>query len=227
MASQDHVLLGDYDLKPDSFPDLKETLKSCKEIHLQKLIDSKCFDYVNRKLLELIQKAKEPAFLLPAVIEYIDAINQEKIIDNYNFVAFEFWLNFSSGLSDQENLAIRAKIVGQKIQRDDYQCFFPIGMGKRYAGPHFVTAHGSPDLDTTIASFWGWVDAFGARVQPELWTEVIFQKVFDALVNGGVLVTYAAKGSVRRAMQHVGFTVERLPGPPGKREMLRATKQTP
>ena len=44
--------------------------------------------------------------------------------------------------------------------------------------------------------------------------------------NKGVLVTYAAKGSVRRAMQAVGFVVERLPGPPGKREMLRATKDT-
>jgi tRNA U34 5-methylaminomethyl-2-thiouridine-forming methyltransferase MnmC len=67
-------------------------------------------------------------------------------------------------------------------------------------------------------------DAFGARVQPELWTEAIFELMFEALKPKGVLVTYAAKGSVRRAMQAVGFVVERLPGPPGKREMLRATK---
>lgn len=67
-------------------------------------------------------------------------------------------------------------------------------------------------------------DAFGARVQPELWTEAIFETMFTALRPGGVLVTYAAKGSVRRAMQEVGLMVERLPGPPGKREMLRATK---
>lgn len=67
-------------------------------------------------------------------------------------------------------------------------------------------------------------DAFGARVQPKLWTATIFQKMYNALQNNGVLVTYAAKGSVRRAMQEVGFKVERLPGPPGKREMLRATK---
>jgi len=67
-------------------------------------------------------------------------------------------------------------------------------------------------------------DAFGARVQPELWTEGIFLKMFLALKSKGVLVTYAAKGSVRRAMKSVGFSVERLPGPPGKREMLRAVK---
>ncbi|GAA4306631.1 tRNA (5-methylaminomethyl-2-thiouridine)(34)-methyltransferase MnmD [Aestuariibaculum suncheonense] len=69
-------------------------------------------------------------------------------------------------------------------------------------------------------------DAFGARVQPELWTEDIFKKMYDALQYNGVLVTYAAKGSVRRAMQAVGFSVEKLPGPPGKREMLRATKKS-
>ncbi|MCA0932582.1 tRNA (5-methylaminomethyl-2-thiouridine)(34)-methyltransferase MnmD [Lutimonas saemankumensis] len=67
-------------------------------------------------------------------------------------------------------------------------------------------------------------DAFGARVQPELWTEEIFKKMYEALDANGVLVTYSAKGSVRRAMQAVGFTVERLPGPPGKREMLRGIK---
>lgn len=67
-------------------------------------------------------------------------------------------------------------------------------------------------------------DAFGARVQPELWTEEIFEKMFKALKYKGMLVTYSAKGSVRRAMIAVGFKVERLEGPPGKREMLRAIK---
>ncbi len=67
-------------------------------------------------------------------------------------------------------------------------------------------------------------DAFGPRVQPELWTLEQFSNMFKALKPGGVLVTYSAKGDVRRAMQAAGFTVERLPGPPGKREMLRASK---
>lgn len=67
-------------------------------------------------------------------------------------------------------------------------------------------------------------DAFGPRVQPELWTVELFKKMFMALKDGGILVTYSAKGSVRRNLQEVGFTVERLPGPPGKREMLRARK---
>lgn len=80
-------------------------------------------------------------------------------------------------------------------------------------------------IDDTNAFNLIYFDAFGARVQPELWTEAIFVKMFNAMKPNGVLVTYAAKGSVRRAMQTVGFEVERLPGPPGKREMLRATKK--
>lgn len=67
-------------------------------------------------------------------------------------------------------------------------------------------------------------DAFGFRVQEELWSMKVFDKTASMLKPGGVLVTYAAKGSVRRNMQQVGLLVERLPGAPGKREMLRATK---
>ena len=67
-------------------------------------------------------------------------------------------------------------------------------------------------------------DAFGYRVQPELWSPDIFENMYQALTAGGILVTYAAKGQIRRTMQHAGFSVERLPGPPGKREMLRGVK---
>jgi tRNA U34 5-methylaminomethyl-2-thiouridine-forming methyltransferase MnmC len=67
-------------------------------------------------------------------------------------------------------------------------------------------------------------DAFGYRVQPDLWSTSIFEKMYTALRPGGKLVTYAARGVVKRSMIEVGFTVEKLPGPPGKREMFRATK---
>jgi tRNA U34 5-methylaminomethyl-2-thiouridine-forming methyltransferase MnmC len=67
-------------------------------------------------------------------------------------------------------------------------------------------------------------DAFGYRVQPELWSTAIFQRMFNALKPNGKLVTYAARGVVKRSMIEVGFTVEKLAGPPGKREMFRASK---
>lgn len=67
-------------------------------------------------------------------------------------------------------------------------------------------------------------DAFGPRVQPELWEVEIFKRLFAKMSDGGVLTTYCAKGQVRRDLQAVGFEVQRLSGPPGKREMLRAIK---
>ena len=67
-------------------------------------------------------------------------------------------------------------------------------------------------------------DAFGPRVQPELWEVSILQSMFNTLNNSGVLVTYCAKGSVKRALKEVGFVIENIPGPPGKREMTRAIK---
>lgn len=67
-------------------------------------------------------------------------------------------------------------------------------------------------------------DCFGARVQPDLWDETLFSIAYNALQNGGILSTYAAKGSARRALEAVGFSVSKLPGPPGKREMMVAKK---
>ena len=67
-------------------------------------------------------------------------------------------------------------------------------------------------------------DAFGPRAQSELWTLANFQIAFDALKPGGTLVTYCAKGQVKRDLKSVGFTVESRPGPPGKREMTVAHK---
>ena len=65
-------------------------------------------------------------------------------------------------------------------------------------------------------------DAFAPRAQPELWKKEVFMQLYTLLEPGGVLVTYCSKSVVRRAMIAAGFTVEKVPGPPGKREMLRA-----
>jgi tRNA U34 5-methylaminomethyl-2-thiouridine-forming methyltransferase MnmC len=67
-------------------------------------------------------------------------------------------------------------------------------------------------------------DAFAPLAQPELWTKEIFDQLFRMLLPDGILVTYCSKGDVRRAMIAAGFEVKKLPGPPGKREMIRAIK---
>ena len=67
-------------------------------------------------------------------------------------------------------------------------------------------------------------DAFDPSVQPDLWSATVFSKLFNMLSANGVLTTYSSKGDVRRAILAAGFTVEKIPGPPGKREMIRAFK---
>ena len=67
-------------------------------------------------------------------------------------------------------------------------------------------------------------DAFGPRVQAEMWDITILEKMYQSLNVGGALVTYCAQGQFKRDLKTVGFSLESLPGPPGKREMTRATK---
>lgn len=67
-------------------------------------------------------------------------------------------------------------------------------------------------------------DAFSPEVQPEMWKEDIFKKIALAMKAGGILSTYSCKGIVKRALKAIGFKIEKLPGPPGKREILRAIK---
>jgi tRNA U34 5-methylaminomethyl-2-thiouridine-forming methyltransferase MnmC len=67
-------------------------------------------------------------------------------------------------------------------------------------------------------------DAFGPSVQPEMWTDEVFSKIRNAMAESGMLVTYCAKGSVKRTLKNMGFEIQSLQGPPGKREMIRAIK---
>lgn len=67
-------------------------------------------------------------------------------------------------------------------------------------------------------------DAFAPSSQPELWESPVLEKIYEAMAPGGIFVTYCAKGVVKRTLRAIGFQVEGIPGPPGKREMTRATK---
>jgi tRNA U34 5-methylaminomethyl-2-thiouridine-forming methyltransferase MnmC len=68
-------------------------------------------------------------------------------------------------------------------------------------------------------------DAFAPVAQPELWTKEVFERMLNMLAPDGILVTYCSKGDVRRALQAAGFSVEKIAGPPGKREMIRASRK--
>jgi len=69
-------------------------------------------------------------------------------------------------------------------------------------------------------------DAFAYTHQPEIWSAEVFKKMYDALVPNGILVTYSSKVVIQKAVKEAGFTIEKIPGPPGRREMVRAHKPT-
>jgi tRNA U34 5-methylaminomethyl-2-thiouridine-forming methyltransferase MnmC len=76
------------------------------------------------------------------------------------------------------------------------------------------------DVNSDVVYF----DAFAPNIQPEMWTEAIFNKLFQSMNKDGILTTYSSKGKIKRIMQDAGFHVEKIAGPPGKREMLRGIK---
>lgn len=94
--------------------------------------------------------------------------------------------------------------------------------------PHFSFRK----IQTSIQSLEGitghfhvvYFDAFAPGKQPEMWYKDVLARIYDLLESKGVVVTYCAKGQVKRDLADVGFIVESLPGPPGKREMIRGTK---
>ena len=157
-------LLGEFQFKSKKFEGLETIFSRFEDENYKKLNFQEKNDLINSTLVGLIQKEEGNTFLLGAVVDYMTQIVERGILENYIFSSFEIWLNQYSGLSKENNYKIRGKIAGKYVPRDVYQIYFPIGMGKTHFGTHFVTAHNSPDLDTTVASFWGWVDAFAARV---------------------------------------------------------------
>ena len=67
-------------------------------------------------------------------------------------------------------------------------------------------------------------DAFSPEKEPDLWSADIFRKIFHALDQGGLLVTYSVKGKIRRILADIGFTIQKIQGPPGKKQILKASK---
>lgn len=105
-------------------------------------------------------------------------------------------------------------ISGERLEIRDKS---PINHSSLIANPLSLTPN--PYFDLV------YFDAFAPEKQPEMWSEELFRNIYACMNANGILTTYCAKGVIRRLLQAVGFTVERLPGPPGgKREILRATK---
>lgn len=97
--------------------------------------------------------------------------------------------------------------------------------------PNFVLNKHLGDISTAPSDYFSsespsvvMYDTFSPSTQPELWAEPIFKAIYEGIQPQSLILTYCSKGVVKQRLRGVGFTLERLPGPPGKRHILRGTK---
>jgi tRNA U34 5-methylaminomethyl-2-thiouridine-forming methyltransferase MnmC len=158
---------------------------------------------------------------LNAFITFLETNKSKKVVDYVGVEAYPVLL--------KEALSMN---YVSELQANEYQSFFETMHQLTWEEKHNLSANFNltkrkqffQDINDSNQFDLIYFDAFGFRVQPELWSLDIFKKMYVALKSGGVLVTYACRSSIKNALLECGFKVEKLPGAPGKREMLRATK---
>jgi hypothetical protein len=189
----------------------KESLAFFSDPAFLELPERKKFRAVSEFLIREIDRAPHQSFLLGRIIDIITAINDLQVLrEPYLFSHFEFWLNHFSDKTPEQIRLIRGKITGKYIPRESYQSFFPVGNGKYFSGSHFVIAHLSPDVDTTIASFLIWLEAFSAPVSKGLhyWNvpgslptspvmsvmkQKLGEEIFDVVMKKKAIITLTAE----------------------------------
>lgn len=155
----------------------------------------------------------------------LTAIEAEKTKQSIYYAALE-----PNPLTEKEFLSLNyCELLNRKDLQEDFIRMHKCEWNKGISLTEKVLMHKS---NSTLQSFQHktkfdlvYFDAFAPAAQPELWTKEVFEKMYALLKPGGILVTYCSKGDVRRAMIAAGFEVEKLPGPPGKREILRARRK--
>lgn len=185
--------------------------------------------FIQNGLLAYLQKHHEKRQLnilevgfgtgLNAFLTFQELRNQPELALHYigyetHPVAPEIWeqLNYASSEAAQQDY--------QSLMRAPFDANFPVA-------PHFSLEKIQQPIQALALENQldlVYFDAFGPRAQAEMWDKSIFEKLFRALRIDGVLVTYCAMGQFKRDLKSIGFKVEALPGPPGKREMTRAIK---
>jgi len=158
---------------------------------------------------------------LNAFLSFIESIQTNRKITYTTLEPYPLEWDIVSELNYMD-LIFNAKYLDfyQKMHSCPWESFLEISSNFSIKKQHIKLQDVVFDNEFDVIYF----DAFAPRVQPDLWTEQIFASMYKALKSDGILVTYCAKGSVKRALKHVGFELQSIPGPPGKREMSRAIK---
>lgn len=179
---------------------LQAVSKKAEEIHLLEI----GFGTGLNALLTLkaVEEAATPRVIYHTVELYplphalISALNYGELI----CPAHPTWFTALHEAAWNQEVPITDRFFLHKIQGDSRTCAFPPGIDLIY------------------------FDAFAPEKQPDMWTQTMYEKLYACANDEAVLVTYCAKGAVRRGLQAAGFEMERLPGPPGKRHILRGRK---
>jgi tRNA U34 5-methylaminomethyl-2-thiouridine-forming methyltransferase MnmC len=148
---------------------------------------------------------------------YLTALEAEKQKIKIRYVALEKY-PLSQEIANQLNYLPENRLLFQQIHQSRWSV--PVSIT-----PYFVLQKLALDFiafDFPSRYDVVYYDAFAPDKQPEVWSQELFKRLFLSMNPGGILTTYCAKGTIRRMMQQSGFTVERIPGALGKREMLRA-----
>ena len=159
---------------------------------------------------------------LNAFLTYLNGLENKRVINYYAIekepLPFELvtQLDYAKSLS-----AVTEKSTFFKLHTCPWEVVTEISTYFRLFKIHDTFEHYSFHTTFDLVYY----DAFGFRVQPELWQKEVFEKLVKLINIGGVLVTYCAKGDVKRILKTLGMHVESLVGPPGKREMIRAIRQ--
>ena len=158
---------------------------------------------------------------LNAFITFLEAEKRNQKINYTGIEAYPLGLEEALAMNYPQQLAIeKGEAIFKELHTLDWEVENQVGKNfiLKKRNQYFNDINDQNQYDLI------YFDAFGYQVQPELWSVAIFSKMFNALKDRGVLVTYAARGVIKRNLKEVGFEVQKFPGPPGKREMMIAFK---
>lgn len=182
----------------------------------------------------LLQKAKEKGDIrifemgfgtgLNALLTLIESAKNNLIIDYLTVEAYPVEKELVNQLNYSEHLKLEKeeKAFFQRLHTSSWNQKIEISATFHFEKQKIKLEEISLEDETFDLVYF---DAFNPDLQPELWTEEIFRKIYLAMKLGGILMTYSAKGKVKRALKAAGFVLKALPGPIGKREITQAIKE--
>lgn len=200
-------------------PELNERYHSCYGAiqESQHIYIEAGMNFLNKKKVTIFEMGFGTG--LNAYLSYINAAKHHYIVNYYSIEKFPLPKNIYSQLNYPELVNDTSRLFStmhkcewnKNIQLSDY-----FTLNKIKADINEFTF----DFSCHLVYF----DAFGPDIQPEVWQEQTFKKIIDSLSPNGILTTYSSKGTVKRALKNLGMQIETIPGPKGKRNIIRAVK---